>query len=97
MAVLELAFIDFWMNGSIPIIHEITVVLKNNKMKIAYEELREKLSDMAKNVPKSQKFTRLIVKNFVWRWSKAHVYSGRTQIQQIHDMLLKIHDKMSPK
>ena len=45
------------MNRFILILHEIIVVLHTQKMKITYRELREKLSDMAKNVPKSQKST----------------------------------------
>ena len=40
------------MNRFIPIIHEIIVVLQRNNMKITFWELREKLSDMAKNVTK---------------------------------------------
>ena len=38
-------------------LHEIIVVLQQNKMKITHRELREKLSDMAKNVPKSHQKT----------------------------------------
>ena len=37
--------------------YKIIVVLQKIKMKITYRELREKLSDMAKIVPKSQKST----------------------------------------
>ena len=44
------------------IIYEIIVVLQKNKMKISYRQLRKKLSDMAKNVPKLQKSSRPIVK-----------------------------------
>ena len=55
IAVFKLAFVDFWMNRFIPIIHEIIVVHRTNKMKITFRELRETLSDMAKNVPKVAK------------------------------------------
>ena len=46
------------MNIFMLILQEIIVVLQNNKMKITYSELPEKLSDIAKNVPKSQKSNR---------------------------------------
>ena len=46
------------MNRFMLILQEIVVVLQKNKMKITERELREKLSDMAKNVPKSQKSNR---------------------------------------
>ena len=84
------------MNRFIPIIHEIIVVLQKNKMLITYRELREKLSDMAKNVPKSQKSTRLIVKRLCVKEIES-TCSGRTQTQQSHEILLKLHDKMSSK
>ena len=43
------------MNRIMLILQEMIVVLQKNKMKITQSELREKLSDMAENVPKSQK------------------------------------------
>ena len=43
----KLAFVDFWMNRLIPIIHEIIVVLQTNKMKVTFRELHGKLSDIA--------------------------------------------------
>ena len=58
IAVFKLALVDFWMNRFIPIIHEIIVVLQRlqtNKMKSTFRELRETLSDMAKNVPEVAK------------------------------------------
>ena len=50
------------MSKFIPIVHEIIVVLQKYKMKISYRQLREKLSDIAKNVPKLQKSSRVMVK-----------------------------------
>ena len=71
----------------------------NNKTKITYRELREKLSDMVKNVPKSQKSTEQTDSRKVVReGDQKHMYkSARTQIQRSHEILLKINDKMSPK
>ena len=65
IAVFKLAFINFWMSRFIPIIHKIIAVLQNNKMNFIYRELREKFSDMAKNVSKLQKSTRLLVRLYV--------------------------------
>lgn len=47
------------MNRIMLILQEMIVVLQKNKMKITYKsELRGKLSDMAENVPKSEKSNR---------------------------------------
>ena len=55
ITVFKLAFVDFWINRLIPIIHEIIVVLQTNKRKVTFRELHEKLSDIAKNVAKVAK------------------------------------------
>ena len=87
------------MNRFIPIIHEIIAVLQTNKMKITFRELREKLSDMAKNVPKVAKSHQAESQKIVLEGDRKHMYivGARRQIQLSHEMLLKIYDKMSPK
>ena len=83
------------MNRFIPIIHGIIAVLQTNKMKITFRDLRKKLSDLAKNVSKVSKIhwtdSQKIAREGGWK----HMYV--VQIQLSHEILLKIHDKMSPK
>ena len=70
-------------------------------MKITFRELRKKLSDMAKNVPKVATFQNFAKihwtdsQKIALEGDRKHMYV--VQIQLSHEMLLKIHDKMSPK
>ena len=67
---------------------KIIIIIVINKMKITYRELREKLSDMAENVPKSQKSTRLVVKRLCVK--EIESTSDRTQIQLSHESFSKL-------
>ena len=82
------------MNRFISIIHEIKAVFQTNKMKITFRELRKKLSDMAKNVWKVAKIHWTDSQKIAREGNRKHMYV--VQIQLSHEMLLKVHDKMSP-
>ena len=83
------------MNRFIPIIHGIIAVLQTNKMKSTFRDLRKKLSDIAKNVSKVSKIHWTESQKIAREEDRKHMYV--VQIQLSHEMLLKIHDKMSPK
>ena len=84
------------MNRFIRIIHGIIAVLQTNKMQITFRELRQKLSDIAKNVPKVAKIhCRTDSQKIALEGDRKHMYV--VQIQLSREMLLKIRDKMPPK
>ena len=64
-------------------------------MKITFREMRKKLSDMAKNVPKVAKIHWTDSQKIALEGDRKHM--NVVQIQLSQEMLLKIHDKMSPK
>ena len=83
------------MSRFIPSIHGIIAVLQTNKMLLTFRELRKKLSDMAKNVPKVPKIRWTDSQKIAREGDRKHMYV--VQIQLSHEMLRKVHDKMSPK